>query len=192
MTITEVLLIGVALSMDAFSVSLSSGMVYPNLTRARRLMMPVMFGIFQGIMPAAGYFLGYWFRDIISRWQGPISLIILGLIGFNMIRDGIKAEEGGNHADKQLTVTALIALAVATSIDAFAVGVSFAASGVSVSLTPLTQNIFIISSMIAATTFVLCLIALALGRAASDKLGDRAQIVGGILLIIIGIKNMFF
>ena len=191
MTIAEILLIGVALSMDAFSVSLSSGMVYPNLTRARRLMMPVMFGVFQGIMPMAGYFLGYWFRDIISRWQGPISLVILGLIGFNMIRDGIKAEEG-EHEDKQLTVTALIALAVATSIDAFAVGVSFAASGVGVSLIPLTQNIFIVSALIAATTFVLCMVALPVGRAASDKLGDRAQILGGIILIIIGIKNMFF
>ena len=191
MTIAEILLIGVALSMDAFSVSLSSGMVYPHLTRARRLMMPVMFGAFQGIMPMAGYFLGYWFRDIISRWQGPISLVILGAIGLNMIRDGIKADDG-EHEDKQLTITALIALAIATSIDAFAVGVSFAASGVSVSLTPLMQNIFIVSSLIAATTFVLCLAALALGRAVSGKLGDRAQILGGVILIIIGIKNMFF
>ena len=192
MMIAEILLIGAALSMDAFSVSLSSGMVYPHLTRARRLMMPVMFGIFQGIMPAAGYFLGYWFRDIISRWQGPISLVILGLIGLNMIRDGIKADDDGEHEDKQLTIAALIALAVATSIDAFAVGVSFAASGVSVSLTPLMQNIFFVSSLIAATTFVLCLIALPVGRAVSGKLGDRAQILGGVILIIIGIKNMFF
>ena len=192
MTIAEIFLIGVALSMDAFSVSLSSGMVYPNLTRSRRMLMPVMFGVFQGIMPAAGYFLGYWFRDIISRWQGPISLIILGIIGLNMIRDGIKAGDEDEHEDKQLTIIALIMLAIATSIDAFAVGVSFAASGVGVSLYPLTQNIFVISALIAVTTFVLCLAALAAGRAASEKLGDRAQILGGIILIIIGIKNMFF
>ena len=191
MTIAEILLIGAALAMDAFSVSLSSGMVYPHLTRARRLMMPVMFGVFQGLMPMAGYFLGYWFRDIISRWQGPIALVILGVIGLSMIRDGIKGDDGSDK-DKQLTVTALIALSVATSIDAFAVGVSFAASGVSVSLYPLTQNIFIVSSIVAATTFVLCLAALPLGRAVSGKLGDRAQILGGVILIIIGIKNMFF
>ena len=191
MTIAEILLIGAALSMDAFSVSLSSEMAYPNLTRARRFMMPVMFGIFQGLMPMAGYFLGYWFRDIISRWQGPISLVILGLIGLNMIRDGIKAD-GDEHNDKQLTIAALIALSIATSIDAFAVGVSFAASGISMSLYPLTQNIFIVSAIIAATTFVLCIAALPIGRAASGKLGDRAQILGGVILIIIGIKNMFF
>ena len=191
MTIAEIMLIGAALSMDAFSVSLSSGMVYPNLTRARRFMMPVMFGIFQGLMPMAGYFLGYWFRDIISRWQVPISLVILGLIGINMIRDGIKSDDG-EHEDKQLTKLALIALAIATSIDAFAVGVSFAASGVGVSLTPITQNIFVVSSAIAATTFVLCLAALPLGKAVSGKLGDRAQILGGAILILIGIKNMFF
>ena len=191
MTIAEILLIGAALSMDAFSVSLSSGMVYPNLSRARRIMMPVMFGLFQGLMPMAGCFLGYRFRDIISRWQGPISLVILGLIGLNMIRDGIKTE-GNEDSDKQLTAAALIALAVATSIDAFAVGVSFAASGISINLYPLTQNIFVASSLIAATTFILCLAALPLGKAVSGKLGDRAQILGGIILIIIGIKNMFF
>ena len=191
MTIIEILLIGAALAMDAFSVSLSSGMVYSNINRAWRIMMPVVFGVFQGLMPMAGYFLGYWFRDIISRWQGPISLVILGLIGLNMIRDGIKAE-GGEREEKRLTVTTLIALAIATSIDAFAVGVSFAASGVSVSLIPFTENIFFVSALIAATTFVLCLAAMPLGKAASDKLGDRAQILGGIILIIIGIKNMFF
>ena len=191
MTIIEILLIGAALAMDAFSVSLSSGMVYSNINRAWRIMMPVVFGVFQGLMPMAGYFLGYWFRDIISRWQGPISLVILGLIGLNMIRDGIKAE-GGKREEKRLTVTTLIALAIATSIDAFAVGVSFAASGVSVSLIPFTENIFFVSALIAATTFVLCLAAMPLGKAASDKLGDRAQILGGIILIIIGIKNMFF
>ena len=191
MTIAEILLIGAALSMDAFSVSLSSEMVYPGLTRTRRMMMPVVFGVFQGLMPTAGFFLGFRFRDIISRAQGPLSLVILGLIGLNMIRDGIKPEAGGN-VGKQLTAASLIALAVATSIDAFAVGVSFAASGVSIALYPLTQNIFIASAMIAATTFILCLIALPLGRAASDKLGDKAQIAGGVILIIIGLKNMFF
>ncbi len=191
MTITEILLIGAALSMDAFSVSLSAEMAYSNLTRTRRLMMPVMFGIFQGLMPAAGYFLGYWFRDIISRAQGPLSLVILGFIGINMIRAGVKAGADGSEP-KELTAAALTALAVATSIDAFAVGVSFAASGVSVNFHPITQNIFAVSLMIAAITFLLCLAALPLGRAVSDKLGDRAQILGGVILIIIGIKNMFF
>ncbi len=191
MTIAEILLIGAALSMDAFSVSLSADIAYSGLTRTRRLMMPVMFGIFQGFMPMAGYFLGYWFRNIISRAQGPVSLVILGFIGVNMIRDGIKANDGGNE-NKSLNAAALTALSIATSIDAFAVGVSFAASGVGIALNPLTQNIFIVSAIIAATTFLLCLAALPLGRAVSDKLGDRAQILGGVILIIIGIKNMFF
>ena len=147
MTFIEILLIGIALSMDAFAVCLSSSMVYTNLTPAKKLSMPVAFGLFQGIMPVAGFFLGSLFADIINKWSGPIALIILGFIGVNMIREGLSDDE--DTPPKELTFKVLIFQAIATSIDAFAVGVSFAASG---------APIFTAAPIIAVTTFVLSMI----------------------------------
>lgn len=179
MNFFEILLIGIALSMDAFAVCLSSSMTYTNLTPSKQLSMPVAFGIFQGIMPILGFFLGSYFANIIHRWSGPIALVILAGIGINMIREGISSDD--EIYDKNFTFKVLILQAIATSIDAFAVGVSFAASG---------ANIFIASPIIAATTFVLSLISQFIGNRLGERLGDRAEIFGGIILIIIGIKSI--
>lgn len=180
MSLIEILLIGVALSMDAFAVCLSSSMVYTNLNAAKKLSMPVAFGLFQGMMPVAGFFLGSLFADIINKWSGPIALIILGFIGVNMIREGLSPEEG--TAQKELTLKVLIFQAIATSIDAFAVGVSFAASG---------APIFTAAPIITVTTFILSMVAQVLGNKLGETLGDRAEVLGGMILIIIGIKAMF-
>lgn len=180
MTITEILLIGIALSMDAFAVCLSSSMVYPGLGFGKKMSMPVAFGLFQGLMPLAGFYLGSLFADFINRFSGPIALVILGVIGINMIREGIAPDEKSQV--KTLTFKILIFQAIATSIDAFAVGVSFAASG---------APIFFASPIIAITTFILSIIAVLIGEKVGEKLGDRAEIIGGVILIIIGIKAMF-
>ncbi len=180
MTFIEILLIGIALSMDAFAVCLSSSMIYTNLTPARKLSMPVAFGIFQGIMPILGFFLGSYFANIINRWSGPIALVILAGIGINMIREAISDDE--ETCKKQLTFKVLMLQAIATSIDAFAVGVSFAASG---------ARIFVAAPIIAVTTFILSLIAQFIGNRLGEKLGEHAEILGGVILIIIGIKSMF-
>jgi putative Mn2+ efflux pump MntP len=155
-------------------------MVYTNLTPARKLSMPVAFGVFQGVMPIAGFYLGSLFADIINKWSGPIALIILGFIGVNMIREGLSGDE--DASPRTLTFKVLIFQAIATSIDAFAVGVSFAAGG---------APIFTAAPLIALTTFVLSLIAQAIGTKLGEKLGDHAEVLGGIILIIIGIKAMF-
>ena len=181
MTILEIFLIGVALSMDAFAVSLSGAMFYTNLTPARSLSMPTAFGLFQGLMPVAGFYLGSLFANIINQWSGPIALVILGFIGVNMIREGLSGDE--DVSKKELTFKILILQAIATSIDAFAVGVSFAASG---------APIFKAAPIIAITTFVLSLIAVFIGGKIGEKLGEKAEIFGGVLLICIGIKSMFF
>lgn len=181
MTIFEIILIGIALSMDAFAVSLSSAMVYTNLTPARKLSMPTAFGLFQGLMPVAGFYLGSLFADIINHWSGPIALVILGFIGVNMILEGLSNEE--LEQQKELTFKILILQAIATSIDAFAVGVSFAASN---------APIFKAAPIITVTTFLLSLIAVFIGGKLGEKLGNRAEIAGGIILICIGIKSMFF
>lgn len=174
----EILLIGISLSMDAFAVTLSSGMVYRNLNKMRKLSMPVAFGAFQGIMPVLGYFLGSIFSDFINAYSGIVSFAILGIIGVNMIREGIKGEE---CECKDFTFWILILQAVATSIDAFAVGVSF--TGMNVQILPA-------SLLIAASTFIITMSALVLGKYAGEKLGDKSVIAGGIILILIGIKAL--
>ena len=180
MTIFEIILIGIALSMDAFAVCLSSGMVYPGLSRAKKMSMPVAFGIFQGLMPIAGFYLGSFFADFINKFSGPVALVILGVIGVNMIREGISPDEEAE--EKTLTFKVLIMQAVATSIDAFAVGVSFAAGG---------APIFAAAPIIAVTTFILSTAAVFIGGRVGERLGDIAEILGGVILIIIGIKAMF-
>lgn len=180
MSIYEIVLIGIALSMDAFAVCIADSMVYTNTAGYRKLSMPVAFGLFQGLMPVAGFYLGSLFSSFIDRWSGVISLIILGIIGINMIREGLSEEE--EQQTNELTVTALLVQAVATSIDAFAVGVSFAASG---------ADIWLSAPIIAVTTFILSLAAVLIGVKAGEKLGHRAEILGGIILIVIGIKALF-
>lgn len=180
MSFIEIILIGIALSMDAFAVSVAASMSYNDLTKAKKLSMPVAFGLFQGIMPILGYYLGSLFSSFIEKYAGVISLVILGVIGINMIRESFAPEAEREH--KTLTIRVLLIQAVATSIDAFAVGVSFAAHG---------AKIYISSLIIAVTTFLLSLAAVALGEKAGKKLGGRAEIIGGIILIIIGVKALF-
>lgn len=180
MSIIEIILIGIALSMDAFAVCIASSMVYTNMTVGKKLSMPVAFGLFQGMMPIFGFYLGSLFSALIEKCSGPISLLILGFIGVSMIREGLSKEE--EREDKTLTFKVLIVQAVATSIDAFAVGVSFAASG---------ANIWLSAPIIAITTFLLSLVAVFVGIKAGEKLGHNAEILGGLILIAIGIKALF-
>ncbi len=179
MSVFEILLIGIALSMDAFAVCIAGAMAYTDMSIRQKLAMPAAFGLFQGIMPVAGFYLGSLFASFINRWSGVISLVILGVIGVNMIREALKG--GEERPPKTLTLKVLLIQAVATSIDAFAVGVSFAASGADIRLS---------APLIALTTFVLSLIAVFIGVKAGEKLGQKAEILGGAILIIIGIKAL--
>lgn len=180
MSFLEILLIGVALSMDAFAVCVAASMAYTNLTKWRKLSMPVAFGLFQGMMPILGFYLGSLFVTIIEKYAGIVSLVILGFIGINMIRESLSG--GEEHKEKPLTIKALLAQAVATSIDAFAVGVSFAAHGTEIFTSALCFTI---------VTFILSLIAVFIGESAGRRLGGKAEFIGGIVLIIIGIKALF-
>lgn len=191
MTLVEIIVLGVALSADAFAVTISNTFVYATESRARLMLMPIMFGLFQGIMPVAGYLLGGLAAEVIEAYAGIITLVILGFVGGNMIREGVSALMGKGDADgepeesdagpvaKRLTFVTVLAQAIATAIDAFAVGVSLRAQAV---------NVVVASSIIALTTFLCCVVALVLGRKLGEVLGDRAQVVGGIVLVIIGLK----
>lgn len=190
MTLLETIVLGVALSADAFAVTISNTFVYASESKRRLVLMPVMFGLFQGLMPLLGYFVGGLAAEVIERYAGIITLVILGIVGGNMIREGAEAllhpgEDEAEHAGpvaKRLTMVTILAQAFATAIDAFAVGVSLRAQAV---------NIVVAASIIALTTLVLCLAALAMGRKLGEVLGDRAQVAGGIVLVLIGLKAFF-
>lgn len=187
MTLLEILLIGIGLSMDAFAVSITNGLSCVNLKRSQMLADAVCFGVFQGIMPTIGFFLGKAFESYIRTFDHWIALILLGYIGGKMIYDSLKRDDS-DSGEYALTPKLLFTQGIATSIDALAVGVSFAALP--------DVNIAISALLICCTTFAFSLVGIVSGKRVGEKLGDRAQLVGGLILVGIGLKifieHMFF
>lgn len=180
MGIGETLLISIGLAMDAVAVSMTNGMVYRDLKVRHYIAMPLLFGAFQGFMPLLGFYAGSIFSELLDRYSGIVILIILGLIGGKMIYEGI-AHKDDEELKPHLTLPVLFFQSVATSIDAFAVGVAFTAMKVAILPTV---------SSIAVVTAVLVIAAILIGKKAGDLLGSKAEILGGVILIIIGIKGM--
>ena len=184
MTVTEIVLLGLALSMDAFAVTISNTFIYQGNSKTQNAMMPLAFGTFQGIMPCIGFFLGRLVSDVISQYAGIITFIILSLLGAKMIWDALHEDDSEEEpTSQQLTLPVVTLQAIATSIDALAVGVSFAA---------LSVNVVFAASLIAITTALCCTVALFAGRKFGNALGERATIIGGIVLILIGLKALIF
>jgi putative Mn2+ efflux pump MntP len=200
MGVIEILLLGLALSADAFAVTISNSFAYAHEPRARLALMPVFFGAFQALMPLLGYFVGGLAARLIEQYSGVVTLVILGIIGGNMVREGVLALRAGSDGDpaddaaasaddadgdgkgpKHLTVGILVLQAIATAIDAFAVGVSLRAQ---------TVNLPLAVCVIGLTTFACCVVALVAGRRLGSLLGDKAEIAGGLVLIGIGIKAL--
>lgn len=181
----EIILIAIGLSMDAACVSMSNGMCYKSKFK-QIFSIGLAFGLFQGIMPLIGYFAGSLFSKQISSFDHWLALILLIIIGGKMIYDAVKDDEEISCRTK-LTFKLLIVQAIATSIDALAIGVGFAAMNV---------NIYIAASIIAVTTFILSMIAVKIGEKIGIKLNQKAGIFGGTILILIGFKifieHMFF
>lgn len=189
MNYIDILLIGISLSMDAFAVTVTNGMVYKNIKITRAAMMPIFFGAFQGIMPLLGFFTGNLFSSVIEKIAGPLTLIILGIIGGKMIKDGLFPEaENSDSAEFSLTYKTLFFQAIATSIDAFAVGVTFCALKAG---NTMPISIYSACSIITVTTFILSIVAILVGKKAGSVLENKAQILGGVILVIIGIKALF-
>ena len=166
MSIVELLLIGIGLSMDACAVSMTNGMCYKPKFR-QTFLIALSFGLFQALMPFIGYYAGSLFAEQISSFDHWIALILLGFIGDEAC------------PVKPFGLWLLLMQAVATSIDALAVGVSFAA---------VSANIYLAVSLIGATTFVLSFIAVRIGQWIGDKLNAKAEIFGGTILVLIGLK----
>jgi putative Mn2+ efflux pump MntP len=177
MGITEIIFIGFGLAMDATAVSIGKGLSVSRVELRHILKVGVWFGGFQALMPIIGYLLASHFADFVVGIDHWIAFGLLVLIGLNMIRESVWGEEEKHNADFGFRTMAL--MAIATSIDALAVGVSFVF---------VHANIWIAASIIGVVTFALSAIGLYLGRAIGSRIGSKAGIVGGLVLIGIGLK----
>lgn len=180
-------LLGVGLSMDAFSVSLANGLNEPNMKRGKRLMIAGTFSFFQALMPMTGWLLVTTLLGLfnaIAPFIPYVALIMLGFIGGKMIYDGLKknSENKENESDLggNLTADALIFQGVATSIDALSVGFT-------IETYPFLSAL-VCSLIIAAVTFGICIAGVHIGKKFGMKLADKSQIFGGVILIAIGIE----
>ena len=176
----EATLLGVALSMDAMAVTLSNSLCEPHMGFLKKLSMPLAFAFFQVAMPIAGYFGGTLVASLIERYAGIVSLVILAFVGGKMIWEAVaEMREPEICPVGGLGAGTLLLEAIATSIDAFVVGVSFAAGG---------KDIVLYSAAIGVTTFACCCFVLVLGRRLGERFGAHAEVAGGIVLILIGLK----
>ena len=178
MALWELFMIAVGLSMDAFAVSICKGLSVPQLKYRHCLIAGLYFGGFQGLMPLGGYLLGTGFSDLIERFDHWIAFILLGIIGFNMIKESRECCDT-ESLDASFTIQAMIPLAVATSIDALAVGVSFAF---------LKVDIIPAVCFIGVITFILSAIGVKVGNVVGCKYKSKAELAGGIVLIAMGCK----
>lgn len=179
MGFVELFLIAVGLSMDAFAVSVCKGLAMKRCTWSKAGLVGLYFGAFQAIMPTIGYILGVQFKDFIISVDHWIAFILLGIIGANMIREAVGDEDECECTDESLDVKTMLGLAVATSIDALAVGVTFAF---------LQVNIVPAVSFIGMITFTLSVAGVKIGNIFGTKYQKKAEIVGGVILILIGCK----
>ena len=175
----ELFILAVGLSMDAFAVSVCKGLAMKKASRRAQLCCGAWFGGFQALMPLIGYFLGTLFLDAISAIDHWIAFGLLVLIGVNMLREAMGSEEE-EAADADLSVKTMFLLAVATSIDALAVGISLAMAGVG--------SIWLAVLLIGVTTFVLSVIGVRVGNVFGSRYEKRAETVGGVILILLGVK----
>lgn len=178
MSFSELLLIAIGLSMDAFAVAVCKGLSVGKTKVRHYIITGLWFGGFQALMPFLGYLLGTTFEKYIVAFDHWIAFILLSVIGINMIKEGFSKEE--NETDASFSFKNMLLLAIATSIDALAVGVTFA-------LLP-DVNIFHAISLIGMTTFILSAIGIKIGSVFGMKYKSAAEITGGIILILMGAK----
>ena len=178
MGITELIIISVGLAMDAFAVSIGKGLSLRRINWRHVLSVALWFGGFQALMPLVGYLLGTTFAEIVSDFDHWVAFFLLGIIGFNMIRDSFAKEDDDEH-DDNFSLKIMFLLAVATSIDALAVGVSFA-----------FLHVDIIKAVvcIGVITGLLSAVGLKIGNVFGMKYKSKAEFTGGIVLVLMGVK----
>lgn len=177
MGLIELFLIAVGLSMDAFAVSVCKGLAMPKCTFKKAAIVGLWFGGFQALMPAIGYILGAQFQEAIASIDHWIAFVLLALIGGNMIHEALDNDE--EEADASLDVKTMFLLAVATSIDALAIGITFAF---------LKVNIIPAVCFIGIVTFIISFAGVKIGNVFGARYKNKAEIVGGVILILLGLK----
>lgn len=188
MSIWEVVLIGVALAMDAFALTIANCTAYKNsLNRKKEWAMPAAFAAFQFLMPVVGFYIGSIFSSQIEQISKFITAGIFFVLAIKIIVDNVKElkknqEENPTDNSAAFTFGVLIMQAVATSIDALMIGVTFAVS--------LTFSVFLAALVIGAVTFIIVAVALLIGKSLGAMLGKYAQWVGAIILLVLAIKNL--
>jgi putative Mn2+ efflux pump MntP len=174
----SIVAIALGLSFDTFAVSLSYGVLQNRILFRQAMRIAFVLAFFQGGLTVAGYFLGSLISQALKTFDHWIALILLSFLGAKMIIEGLKRNDDSEVKDYSKTI-ALVTVAVSTSIDAFAVGVSFAL---------LDMMIWISGIIIGAVTFIASMTAIRIGKSAGKHLGQRVEIIGGLILISIGIK----
>lgn len=177
MELFEIIVIAIGLAMDAFAVSVCKGLSMKKIDWKKTIIIAVYFGAFQALMPVLGYFLGSSFSAFVQKVDHWIAFILLSIIGVNMIKESTddEVEKRNDNVDFKT----MVVLAIATSIDALAVGVTFAFFEV---------NILLAISIIGIITFILSIFGVIIGNKFGDKFQNKAELIGGIILIIIGVK----
>ncbi len=177
MSLWAVFIIGLSLSMDAFSAAVCKGLALCKVKLSQALTVGLYFGFFQALMPLIGYFLASTIAGKIAGYSHYVAFVLLALIGANMIRESIKGDE--ETCTMSLSFKEMVPIAIATSIDALATGVTFATEG---------AEIFSSIAIVGVTTFVLSAVGTALGAFVGSRFRKAATIAGGSVLILMGVK----
>ena len=187
MTILDLVMLSLGIAMDASCVAISDTLAYRQESIRRLFALPVVFALFHGLMPILGYLAGGVAAEFIESYAGIIALVILAIVGGNMIREGVEATLRRRSVEPQdmmahLTWGIVLAQGFAVAIDSFAVGISLRA---------LDADLLVSVTVIGLVTFLFCCVSVALGRRIGGKLGWKAEIAGGLILIAIGIRAFF-
>ena len=181
MNIWDILLVAVGVSMDAFAVSICKGLSVSKLRPSHTLKTGLWFGGFQALMPLIGYYAGYWFSDAVSAVDHWIAFGLLVLIGANMLKEALEQEcDCCEEHDADMSVKTMFVMAVATSIDALAVGISLAMAG--------DVNIWAAIALIGVTTCALSALGVKIGNIFGSRYEKKAEFAGGVILILLGLK----
>ena len=183
MGIGELFLLAVGLSMDAFAVSVCKGLAMKKATLKAEATCGLWFGGFQALMPTVGFFLGALFADAIEAFDHWVAFALLAIIGINMLKEALeKKDESGDNPEKDadLSVKTMFLMAVATSIDALAVGVSLAMVG--------SVNIWLAAAFIGICTCLLSALGVKIGNVFGSRYEKKAELAGGVILILLGVK----
>lgn len=179
MNLITLILLSIALAMDAFAVSITNGMVYKSFSKKDAFLSSLSFGIFQGVMPLIGYFLGSVFSGKVEHIAPYIAFALLAFLGTKMIVECLKNKDNEEAKNSAYTIKEILIQSFATSIDAFAVGITFAV---------MNTNVWLSCGTIAIITFVCCIIACYFGKFLGKLFGKKAELAGGVILIVIGLK----